>query len=66
MNPGPGEITQGQLPTARKKLPLHDVMARYGTYPQSKWDANMELKSYFEKKTGRNIYDVVEKEHFRP
>ena len=23
-------------------------------------------KSYFEKKTGRNIYDVVEKERFRP
>lgn len=45
---------------------MNDVKARYGTYPQSKWDANMELKSYFEKKTGRNIYDVVEKERFRP
>lgn len=45
---------------------MNDVKGRYGTYPQSKWDANMELKTYFEKKTGRNIYDVVEKEHFRP
>lgn len=43
-----------------------DVKTRYGAYPQSKWDSNMELKSYFEKKAGRNIYDVVEKESFRP
>lgn len=45
---------------------MNDVKARYGFYPQSKWDANMELKAYFEKKAGRNIYDVVEKERFRP
>ena len=45
---------------------MNDVKKRYGFYPQSKWDSNMELKSYFEKKAGRNIYDVVEKESFRP
>lgn len=45
---------------------MNDVKARYGAYPQSKWDANMGLKSYFEKKIGRDIYDVVEKESFRP
>lgn len=45
---------------------MNDVKKRYGFYPQSKWDSNLELKSYFEKKVGRNIYDVVEKESFRP
>lgn len=45
---------------------MNDVKKRYGFYPQSKWDSNMELKSYFEKRTGRNIYDVVEKDSFRP
>ena len=45
---------------------MNDVKTRYGFYPQSKWDANMRLKSYFEKKAGKNIYDVVEKEFFRP
>lgn len=45
---------------------MNDVKARYGAYPQSKWDANIGLKSYFERKTGRDIYDVVEKERFRP
>lgn len=45
---------------------MNDVKTRYGFYPQSKWDANMGLKAYFEKKAGRTIYDVVEKESFRP
>ena len=44
---------------------MNDVKARYGFYPQSKWDSNIGLKVYFEKKTKRNIYDVVEKESFR-
>ena len=50
----------------KEEARMNDVKARYGFYPQSKWDANMELKAYFEKKAGRNIYDVVEKERFRP
>lgn len=41
-----------------------DVKARYGSYPQEKWDANLALRAYFEAKTGRNIYDVVEKDSF--
>lgn len=45
---------------------MNDVKARYGFYPQSKWDSNMQLKAYFEKKTKRNIYEVVEKKFFRP
>lgn len=36
-----------------------DVKRRYGGYPQDKWDKNLELKDYFEKKAGRDIYEVV-------
>ena len=36
-----------------------DVKARYGHYPQEKWDNNLALKAYFEEKCGRSIYDVV-------
>lgn len=43
-----------------------DVKRRYGKYPQEKWDMNMKLKEYFEMKTGRNIYELVEKETYRP
>ena len=38
-----------------------DVKRRYGSFPQTKWDRNMELKAYFENKTGRDIYEVVGK-----
>ncbi len=41
---------------------MQDVKNRYGYYPQEKWDANLNLLVYFEKKTGRNIYDVVKTE----
>jgi HD superfamily phosphodiesterase len=45
---------------------MEDVKRRYGSYPQEKWDANRKLKEYFESKTGRNIYELVDKETFRP
>lgn len=45
---------------------MEDVKRRYGSYPQKKWDKNLELKRYFEEKTGRDIYLVTEKEVFRP
>ena len=35
---------------------------RYGHYPQEKWDNNLWLKSYFEEKAGKNIYEIVKKE----
>lgn len=38
---------------------MADVKKRYGRYPQEKWDKNMELKAYFEAKTGKDIYEVV-------
>ncbi len=38
---------------------MADVKKRYGSYPQDKWDKNIELKQYFENKTNKNIYDIV-------
>ena len=38
---------------------MADVKQRYGFYPQEKWDANMALKAYFEKKAGKDIYQIV-------
>lgn len=45
---------------------MSDVKRRYGAYPQEKWDANIRLKAYFEAKAGKDIYEVVEKESYRP
>lgn len=36
-----------------------DVKRRYGSYPQEKWDKNLAIKTYFEEKSGRDIYEVV-------
>lgn len=38
---------------------MADVKRRYGKYPQEKWDKNIELKKYFEDKTGKDIYEIV-------
>ena len=45
---------------------MSDVKRRYGDYDQEKWDANLALKDYFEKKMGMDLYEAVDKEHFRP
>lgn len=39
-----------------------DVKRRYGFYRQDKWDTNMWLKSYFEEKAGKDIYQIVKNE----
>lgn len=39
-----------------------DVKRRYGYYPQEKWDNNLWLKSYFEAKAGKDIYEIVKNE----
>ena len=39
---------------------MSDIKRRYGAYPQSKWDKNMELKAYFEEKCEQDIYNVVQ------
>lgn len=38
---------------------MGDVKARYGYYPQGKWDKNFELKAYFEKLAGREYYEII-------
>ena len=38
---------------------MNDVKSRYGYYPQAKWDKNFELKEYFEKKMGKDLYEVI-------
>lgn len=38
---------------------MSDVKRRYGSYPQSQWDKNLELKKYFEEKLGENIYEFL-------
>ena len=38
---------------------MNDVKRRYGTYPQKKWDGNLRLKSYFEDKTGKDLYEIL-------
>lgn len=39
---------------------MRDVKRRYGSYPSQKWNYNLQLLSYFEEKTGKNIYDIVQ------
>nr|WP_317283963.1 HD domain-containing protein [uncultured Sellimonas sp.] len=43
---------------------MGDVKRRYGSYPLEKWNANLDLKQYFEDKIGEEIYSVVEKDIF--
>ncbi len=38
---------------------MNDVKRRYGRFPQSKWDKNLELKAFFEQMAGEDIYNVV-------
>ena len=39
-----------------------DVKRRYGNYPQEKWENNFALKTYFEEKAGKDIYETVKNE----
>ena len=45
---------------------MSDVKRRYGAYDPDKWNANLELKAYFEAKMGKDLYEAVEKDSFRP
>ena len=45
---------------------MMDVRRRYGSYPQNKWEINLSLKRHFEELSGRSIYEVVEKDSYRP
>lgn len=45
---------------------MNDVKRRYGSFPQPKWDANLQLKDYFERKMGKDLYEAVDKANFKP
>ena len=45
---------------------MNDVKRRYGNFPQEKWDSNIKLKEYFEDRMGKDVYEVADKEYFRP
>ena len=38
---------------------MGDVKRRYGSFPQKKWDRNLELRRIFEQKTGRDLYEIL-------
>ncbi len=38
---------------------MGDVKRRYGAYPQEKWDSNLNLLKYFEKKTGKRYVPSI-------
>lgn len=39
---------------------MSDVKRRYGAYPQDKWDKNLQLKEYFSRKVGKDIYLLLQ------
>ncbi len=39
---------------------MEDVKNRYGYYPQAKYNKNFELKAYFEKLMGKDLYTVLQ------
>ena len=45
---------------------MNDVRQRYGAYDQDKWTTNLALKDYFEQKMGKDLYEAVEKDRFKP
>lgn len=38
---------------------MNDVKARYGYYPEGKWNKNFELKTYFENLAGQDLYEMI-------
>ena len=45
---------------------MNDVRMRYGAYDWDKWNTNLALKDYFEQKMGKDLYEAVEKDSFKP
>jgi len=43
---------------------MEDVRSRYGFYPEEKWKQNLVLREKFERRTGRDIYDLLEKSSY--
>ena len=53
------DSTCGADGTQNLEKRMGDVKARYGYYPQPKWDKNFELKEYFEHLAGQDLYDII-------
>ncbi len=53
------DATCGADGTRNLEQRMGDVKARYGYYPQQKWDKNFELKKYFENLAGQELYDII-------
>ncbi len=41
---------------------MTDAKMRYGSYDPEMWQTNLDLKNYFEKKMGMDLYVAVDKE----
>ena len=53
------DSTCGADGTQNLETRMNDVKQRYGYYPEGKWNKNFELKDYFEKLMGRELYEVI-------
>ncbi len=53
------DSTCGADGTQNLEQRMSDVKARYGYYPQAKWNKNFELKAYFENLAGHDFYDII-------
>lgn len=42
------------------EIRMNDIKRRYGSYPQGKWDKNIELLNYFSTKAGENVEKLTE------
>lgn len=45
------------------EIRMADVERRYGHYPAGKRNCNKELKAYFERLAGKNIYEIISDNH---
>lgn len=53
------DSTCGADGTKNMEERMNDVKKRYGYYPEGKWNKNFELKAYFEKLMGCDMYDAI-------
>ena len=53
------DSTCGADGTKNMEARMNDVKERYGSYPEGKWKKNFELKAYFEKLMGCDMYDAI-------
>lgn len=53
------DSTCGADGTQNLEARMNDVKQRYGYYPEGKRNKNFELKEYFEKLMGRDLYEVI-------